>query len=62
MVLQKVLSFARKVLEKQNSFSLFFVIVVFDIISLGPAMLKQCNPISEEGSILVLQKIPQRHI
>ena len=44
-----------KELEKQDSFSLFFKIVLFDINALSPTMDKHFNPIREEGGILVLQ-------
>lgn len=50
-----VLSLTQKELQKHDSFSQFFYIVLLDSNALGPMMLKDCNPITEEGDILVLQ-------
>ena len=55
-VVQKVLTFTQKELEKQDSFSQFFNIVSLDINALGPTMPKHCNPITEEGGVLAVQK------
>ena len=37
---------------------LIFNIVVLDINALSLTMLKRCNPITDEGGVLVLQKLP----
>ena len=55
-VVQKVLSFVQEELEKQDSFSLFFNRNPLDINAFYSTMLKHCNPITEDG-ILILKKL-----
>ena len=55
-VIQHVLSLTQKKPEKQNTFSLFINIIPFNINALRLTMLRHCNPITVEGSILALQK------
>ena len=56
-VVWKVLSPIQKESKKQDSFLLFFNIIPIDINALSPMMLKDCNPITKEGGILVLRKL-----
>ena len=56
-IVQNVLGRIQKESEKPNSFSLFFCIVSLDRNAFDLMMLKNCNSITEEGSILVLQKL-----
>lgn len=46
-------------MEKNDTFSLFFIIVFLDINSLGPTIHKLCIPITKQVSLLVLQKFFQ---
>ena len=46
-----------KMLEKEDNFSLFLSIVSFNIDALGPMMPKHSNTITEEGNILVHQRL-----
>lgn len=45
-------------MEKQDSISLFFDIVTLDINALALTMLKNCNSITEEDGVLVLERLP----
>lgn len=58
-VFQKTLSLAQEELEKNDTFSLFFMIVSLDNNSLGPTIHKLCIPITNQVSQLVLQKFFQ---
>ena len=53
VLFKKVESSTQKESKKQYSFSLFFNIVHLDISKFGSMMFKHCNPITEEGAILV---------
>lgn len=52
---QKVLSLTQNELEKQESFFTIFQLTP----PLGLTTFKQCNPVTEEGVVLVLQTLPR---
>ena len=56
-VIQKVVSLLQKESAKEDKFSLFFFKIPLDINALRPKTINYCNPITDEGGILVLPKV-----